>query len=95
MYSQKLNIEQLERCNFYIAISNLVSQNFNEFINDFYKNLEVFTTNKIPQYLSFTLKQSDVFTMKESVSTVKRFIKHVFLSLLKKRREILNFIKNV
>lgn len=90
----KAECRTIRKCTiFYIAISNLASKNFDEIINDFYKNLEVFTTNKIPQYLSFTLKQSDIFTMKEAVSTVKRFIKHVFLPLSKSEENFLILFK--
>lgn len=59
---------------FYIAIGNTTERKFNEIIDDFYSKIDAFLIDKIPQYLSSTLRKDDTFNMKDAVNMVKDFI---------------------
>lgn len=59
---------------FYIAIGKTTERNFDEIVNDFFSKIEIFMIDKIPQYLSSTLKIDDKFNMKNAATTVKEFI---------------------
>ena len=59
---------------FYMVIGQTTDRTFEEVLTDFYNKITIYMTNKIPQYLSATLKNEDKFDMKEAVGIVKDFI---------------------
>ncbi|MBQ8292908.1 MAG: nucleotidyl transferase AbiEii/AbiGii toxin family protein [Bacilli bacterium] len=62
---------------FYMAIGKTTERTFQEVINDFGKRISIFEKDKIPQYLSATLRKDEKFSMKEAVLTVKSFINDI------------------
>ena len=59
---------------FYMAIGKTTERSFDEVINDFETKISAFMVEKIPQYLSSTLKKDDKFSMIDAVNIVKSFI---------------------
>lgn len=59
---------------FYMAIGKTTERSFDEVINDFGTKICAFMVEKIPQYLSSTLKKDDKFSMIDAVNIVKSFI---------------------
>lgn len=60
---------------FYMCIGKTSDRDFKQIIHDFYYKIENFYVDRIPQYLSSTLRNDDAFCMKEVIITVKEFIK--------------------
>ena len=59
---------------FYMEIGKTTERSFNEVINDFETKIKAYMVEKIPQYLSSTLKKDDKFSMIDAVNIVKSFI---------------------
>lgn len=59
---------------FYMEIGKTTERTFNEVINDFETKIKAYMVEKIPQYLSSTLKKDDKFSMIDAVIIVKSFI---------------------
>lgn len=78
---------------FYMAIGRTTERSYDEVINDFKSKINAFMVEKIPQYLSSTLKNDDSFTMKVAVNTVKDFIIN-FLELSEEETHFINEFEN-
>lgn len=74
---------------FYMAIGNTTNRLFYEVINDFYFKIKTYMVDRIPQYLSSTLRNDDKFDMKDAVNLVKDFISRLMV-LSDKEQEFLN-----
>ena len=80
----------IKRCIiFYIAIGSTTERLFEEIISDFDNKINVYMLDRIPQYLSSTLKKDDVFNIKIAVTSVKRFINSI-LELSETERSFLD-----
>ncbi len=64
---------------FYMIIGNTTDRVFEEVINDFYSKINTFIVDRIPQYLSSTLRNDDKFNMKDAVNQVKEFITNLMV----------------
>lgn len=64
---------------FYMAIGKTTERKFDEVINDFFHKIETYMTDKIPQYLSSTLRKDDTFDMKVATNEVKDFINNLIV----------------
>ncbi len=58
---------------FYMAIGKTTERTFEEVLNDFHSKIDGFMVDRIPQYLSSTLRNNDKFNMKAAVKIVKEF----------------------
>lgn len=62
---------------FYMVIGKTTERAFNEVLTDFEIRIKAYMVDRIPQYLSSTLKDDDKFSMIEAVNIVKNFITHL------------------
>lgn len=62
---------------FYMIIGKTTERSFDEIINDFETKIKAYMIEKIPQYLSSTLKKDDKFSMIYAVNIVKSFISNL------------------
>ncbi len=73
---------------FYMAIGKTTDRSFNEVLTDFETKISAYMVEKIPQYLSSTLKKDDNFSMVDAVNMVKNFVS----KLMKLENNEINFI---
>ncbi len=67
--------ELIKKCTiFYLVIGNTSKRNLIEEVEDFHRKIDSFVADRIPQYLSSTLRNNDKFSMKEAAMIVKKFI---------------------
>lgn len=59
---------------FYIAIGNTTNLSYEDIIKNFYLKIDSYAINRIPQYLSSTLRINDTFTLKDAVIQVKNLV---------------------
>lgn len=59
---------------FYMAIGKTTDRPFNEVLIDFEAKINAYMVDKVPQYLSSTLKKDDKFSMIDAVNMVKDFV---------------------
>lgn len=59
---------------FYMMVGKVDDRSFNELFEDFNIKIDDFLLDKIPQYLSSTLRLTDRFDMKKAVNGVKVFV---------------------
>lgn len=59
---------------FYMAIGKTTDRPFNEVLIDFETKINAYMVDKVPQYLSSTLKKNDKFSMIVAVNMVKDFV---------------------
>ena len=59
---------------FYMVIGKTTERSFDEVLKDFEIKIKAYMVDKIPQYLSSTLKKDDRFSMIDAVNIVKSFI---------------------
>lgn len=59
---------------FYMAIGKTTDRSFNNVIIDFEIKINAYLLNKVPQFLSSTLKKDDTFSLIKAVEVVKDFI---------------------
>ncbi len=72
--------EIVKKCTiFYIAIGKESDKSFDKLVDDFYLKIDTFITERIPQYLSSTLRTNDKFNMCDAVNMIKIFIKKLLL----------------
>lgn len=64
---------------FYMAIGKTNDRSFSEVLEDFKTKISAYMIEKIPQYLSSTLKKDDKFSMINAVNMVKDFISNIML----------------
>ena len=62
---------------FYMAIGKTTERSFNEVLTDFKAKINTYMIEKIPQYLSSTLKKDDKFSMIGAVNMVKDFVSNL------------------
>ena len=73
---------------FYMAIGKTTDRPFNEMLTDFETKINAYMVDKVPQYLSSTLKKDDKFSMIDAVNMVKDFV----LTLMKLNESETKFI---
>ena len=73
---------------FYMTIGKTTDRTFNEVLTDFEDKIKTFMVEKVPQYLSSTLRKSDTFSMIEAVNIVNAFI----IKLMKLNESEIQFI---
>jgi len=79
LFSNK-EYEIVKKCTiFYIAIGKASDKPIDKIVNDFYLKIDTFITERMPQYLSSTLRNNDKFNMSYAVNMVKDFIKKLIL----------------
>jgi len=64
---------------FYLVVGSTTNRLFNEVLNDFDSKINTFLFDRIPQYLSSTLRNNDKFFMKDAINLVKTFINNLML----------------
>lgn len=74
---------------FYMVIGKTTDRSFNEVLTDFQMKINAYMVDKIPQYLSSTLKNNDEFSMIDAVNMIKDFV----LTLMKLNEHETKFIK--
>ena len=62
---------------FYMAIGKTTDRSFSEVLEDFKIKINAYMIEKIPQYLSSTLKKDDKFSMINAANIVKDFISNI------------------
>lgn len=62
---------------FYMVIGKTTERLFNEVIDDFETKINAYMVEKIPQYLSSTLKKDDKFSISDAVNRIKFFISNL------------------
>lgn len=71
----------IKKCTlFYMAIGNTTKRSFDSILTDFKTKVNVYSLNRIPQYLSSTLKKSDNFSLIDAVRDVTDFISEYILN---------------
>lgn len=87
-------LELVKKCViFYMAIDGTTNRTFKEVIDDFNMRMNIFISNRIPQYLSATLRNIDNFNMESAAILVRDFI-NGFLILTKNEEKFLNEFYN-
>lgn len=74
---------------FYMAIGKTTERKFRDVIDEFKLKINSFMVDRIPQYLSSTLRNDDKFNMKNAAILVKEFIENLMI-LSKNENEFLN-----
>lgn len=62
---------------FYLAIGNTTERSFDSVMTDFETKLNAYALDRIPQYLSSTLKRDECFSLIDAVRDVKNFISNL------------------
>ena len=79
---------------FYMVIGKTTDRLFNEVLTDFEIKISAYMVDKIPQYLSLTLKKDDKFSMIDAVNMIKCFVSNL-LKLNESETKFINeFEKN-
>lgn len=78
---------------FYMVIGKNTERSFDEIFNDFETKINAYLIDKIPQYLSSTLKKDDKFSMIDAVNSVKYFISKL-MKLNDLERRFINEFEN-
>ena len=87
-------LELVKKCTiFYMAIGATTNRTFKEVIDDFNMRMNIFFSNRIPQYLSATLRNIDNFNMESAAILVRDFI-NSFLILTETEEKFLNEFYN-
>lgn len=73
---------------FYMAIGNTSERSFNDVLNDFEGKINAYMLNRIPQYLSSTLRKGDTFSLVDAVKEAKDFIQN-FMELTKEEEKFI------
>lgn len=86
--------ELIKKCViFYLAIGNTTNRLYSEIINDFETKINIYMVDRIPQYLSSTLRNDDKFEMKDAVNLVKTFINKLMVLSTKETEFLKEFSK--
>ena len=78
---------------FYMVIGKTTDRAFNEVLHDFETKINTYMIDKIPQYLSSTLKKNDNFSMINSVKLVKVFVSNL-MKLTESETKFINEFEN-
>lgn len=78
---------------FYMAIGKTTDRPFNEVLIDFETKINAYMVDKVPQYLSSTLKKDDNFSMIDAVNMVKDFVSNL-MKLNKSETKFINEFEN-
>ncbi len=77
----------------YMAIGSTTERDYESILTDFYPKIDAYMLNKIPQYLSSTLRKDDDFSLLDGVKEVKEFISD-FMILTKEEKTFLDEFQN-
>ena len=78
---------------FYMVIGKTTDRPFNEVLIDFETKINAYMVDKVPQYLSSTLKKDDKFSMIDAVNMVKDFVS-TLMNLNESETKFINEFEN-